>query len=113
VGQGLLVPAAGTGTDDGTDAPPADGVVVLVVAGTVTDALLPAVVAAADATAADAVVAFGACTISGGPYWDSYVVTKGIDQVLPVAGYVPGCPPRPRALVAALAEVAGREPRLP
>jgi NADH-quinone oxidoreductase subunit B len=51
-------------------------------------------------------MAFGACTVSGGPYWDSYCVTKGIDQLIPVSSYVPGCPPRPEALVDALVGLA-------
>ena len=89
--------------------------VAVVVSGTVTDRLTPAVAAIADACAqrgagTPVVVSFGACASSGGPYWDSYAVTKGIDQLVPVDVYVPGCPPTPDALAAALDGLAGRVP---
>ena len=77
--------------------------VAVVVSGTVTDRLAPGVLALIDACTSRSgrrpvVVSLGACASSGGPYWDSYAVTKGVDELVAVDVYVPGCPPPPEAL---------------
>ena len=54
------------------------------------------------------VVAVGACGIMGGPFVGSYAVTGGVDQVLPVDVYVPGCPPRPEALIHGILLAVGK-----
>ncbi|HHI01966.1 MAG TPA: NADH-quinone oxidoreductase subunit B [candidate division Zixibacteria bacterium] len=72
----------------------------IIAAGTITKKMAPRLKLLYDQMAEPRyVIAMGGCTIGGGPfYYDSYAVEKGIDHIVPVDVYIPGCPPRPESL---------------
>lgn len=72
----------------------------IMVAGTITNKMAPVLKRLYDQMADPKyVIAVGGCAISGGPFKKSYHVVNGVDKILPVDVYIPGCPPRPEAML--------------
>lgn len=82
---------------------------VMIVAGTVTKKMGPLLRRLYDQMPEPKwVIAMGSCATAGGPYVKSYAVMKGVDQIVPVDVYIPGCPPNPAALIYGINKLQGK-----
>jgi Ni,Fe-hydrogenase III small subunit len=85
---------------------------VLLVTGPVTRPMVDSLRRVYEATPAPKLVfAIGSCPTDGGIWYDTYNVVGGLDKVIPVNFYVPGCPPRPEAIVYGVAQALGLVPK--
>jgi NADH-quinone oxidoreductase B subunit len=85
---------------------------VLLVTGPVTRPMVDSLRRVYEATPAPKLVfAIGSCPTGGGMWYDTYNVVGGLDKVIPVNFYVPGCPPRPEAIVYGVAQALGLVPK--
>jgi NADH-quinone oxidoreductase subunit B len=79
---------------------------VMIISGYVTKKYLPALKKLYDQMPSPKwVICMGDCSISGGPFYESYSTVQNIDEIFPVDVFIPGCPPRPEALIQGFLEV--------
>jgi len=85
---------------------------VLLVTGPVTRPMVDSLRRVYEATPAPKLVfAVGSCPTDGGIWYDTYNVVGGLDKVIPVNFYIPGCPPRPEAILYGVAQALGQVPK--